>query len=336
MGVDRLASQGVLQVNSPGDNKPHWITLSEYNQTYWSGLDAAIYFNDLYIGEMVSLQYEIQESVYPLFPYSARTMEGAKHGTRRVFGQFTINYQQAILFWLILEHIRATTASGTFLRDPSRGAFSRIKINPTDPAYTAQTLLSRGILAPATATQLGEVITLTNNGQSHTRKLVDLSKSLEKGADASLKANADRLKEKFHWRSPGNKGTAPYGPGGSLLAAVRASLKLQNVQPLFDTPNGFTIYVRLGDQDPEDYLSGYSSDGDLGSGPQAYDESYLRALAAFDNGDVDQALSTLPPYTTESVTGIEVTGCGKVIDDSGRPILQTYSFLAKDVVPGNV
>ncbi len=44
----------------------------------------------------------------------------------------------------------------------------------------------------------------------------------------------------------------------------------------------------------------------------------------------------MPPYTTETIVGVEVTSFGKAIDDSGRPILQTYSFIAADVTPGMI
>jgi hypothetical protein len=34
--------------------------------------------------------------------------------------------------------------------------------------------------------------------------------------------------------------------------------------------------------------------------------------------------------TVEMLSGVEITGVTKVIDDSGRPIMEQYSFLARD------
>ena len=336
MAIDRLSSQGVLQVSSPGDNRPHWVTVAQDNQNFWSGLDAAVYFDDLYIAEIVSLQYEVQEAVYPLFSYASRTMRRAMHGSRRVFGQFTVNFQQAALFWLILEHIRATENGLTpSLRDPSLTGFGvdpkkTIKINPVGPDFSAQTLLARGVLQPPAATQFSQIVVAPATSAGPKKRLMDASQSIDKGNVASISANAERVRNQFGW------GAVPSAPAGkSLLAAVRASLTTQAFQSLFDTPNGFTIHVRFGDQNTLDYLSTNSDNGDVSTRPQAYDASYLAALETLGDADVDQVVSRMPPYTTESVTGIEVTGFGKVIDDSGRPVLQTYSFLASDVVPNS-
>lgn len=79
-------------------------------------------------------------------------------------------------------------------------------------------------------------------------------------------------------------------------------------KPLYDAgKGGFTIYMKYGDAD-------------------------LDALqtTASDSGGTNVSRGFVG--TTEALTGVHITGVGKVVDDSGRVILETYAFQSSDLI----
>jgi hypothetical protein len=80
-----------------------WKTRDAFGSTYWSGLDARVYANDVFLDEVLSLEYNLQEAVAPLFNYASYTYETLMHGARRVQGSFTINFKRDGYLFELLE-----------------------------------------------------------------------------------------------------------------------------------------------------------------------------------------------------------------------------------------
>jgi hypothetical protein len=334
--VDQYLASRSLQVASSNGGRPTFQTINQFNQTYWSGLDAAIYFDDLYIGEMVALHYEEQEAVYPLFGYADYVKRGSIHGQRRVMGQFTINFQQALMMYLILEHIRA--GGGTLNKAESIIPVPKAGTPASAPKAQMQQAIT--MLAPEAVTRMSELSVATPTGNPvlsagltqifnpGAMKMADVIKKVKQATLSTVASSADRLKKQFNWAQ--ENPTPLTGPGASLLTAVQNSLAAQAFQSKYDTVNGFKIGIVLGETDLKQYQGTYRTPSSV-LVPTDFDDAYFQAAAHVDSKDVASALQSLPPATVLTITDVDITGHGMTIDDSGRPLLQTYSFIGGDV-----
>lgn len=325
--VDQYLAARSLQITSPNGGRPTFRTVDQFNQTYWGGLDAAIYFDDLYIGDVVALHYEEQEAVYPLMGYADFVKRGSLHGARRVMGQFTINFQQALMMYLILEHIRAGGGSVN-----AAETIRPVQLTPTSKPQATKAAVQSAVhmLAPEAVTRLTELSAEDSRHlivPTHQRLTSAIKKVKATNLD-HVASNAARLKEQFGWAKPN---ALPYkGKGATLLSAVQNSLAMQSFQSKYDMPDGFTIGIVFGDTNLNDYKGVYQGPSSV-LVPTDFDEAYFKAAAHMENNDVTAALSTMPPATVLQITAVDITGHGMTIDDSGRPLLQTYSFLAADI-----
>lgn len=334
MALDDFVPSDLLRLRAPGDTHPHWKSVGRGNTTLWSGLDAAIWVDDLYLAQVVALQYEVQEAVYPLYPYAAYRKQGSLHGQRRVFGAFTINFQNALFFWMVLEHLRRTD-------DPLPAPEKPAAIARTGRASAAASILNKThlqspksfdpasaqALSPDAARSLYGVLTAAP-GQTARQTLAGTARILSGSKLSEASAQAALMRQRYAWAQA--QPNVPAGHGANLLQAVYDALSIRGSRPLFDTtPDGFTISAVLGDPNPSDYEGLQADPGP--AIPSPYGADYLRLSAAVGDRDVPQALALLPPWTTLRIVGAEINGFGGTLDDSGRPLLQTYSFIASDV-----
>jgi hypothetical protein len=86
--------------------------ISEYRlfpSDYFSGCDIALYFGNIYIDEITSLQFMMQEQILPLYGYADFRYRDIPHGNRIVIGQFSINFKESAYIYLILDKIKRGT-----------------------------------------------------------------------------------------------------------------------------------------------------------------------------------------------------------------------------------
>lgn len=61
---------------------------------YFSGANAKVYFGDVWVEELASIQYTISENVQPIFGFHSYTYDRVARGNRYVSGQFVINFTE--------------------------------------------------------------------------------------------------------------------------------------------------------------------------------------------------------------------------------------------------
>ncbi|WP_257146744.1 hypothetical protein [Priestia megaterium] len=77
-------------------SKPSTSTNSKRGYaSYYSGTDIRIYFGDLWVDEIVEIEWSLQEQIAPIFGYSSYTWDRVARGNRFVQGSFSINFKEA-------------------------------------------------------------------------------------------------------------------------------------------------------------------------------------------------------------------------------------------------
>lgn len=77
--------------------------LSKYGQArYYSAVDAEIYFGDIYIDDVCTISYGIQQATQPIFGYNSFVWDDIAQGSRVIQGFFTINYTKSSFLFDVL------------------------------------------------------------------------------------------------------------------------------------------------------------------------------------------------------------------------------------------
>lgn len=233
------------------------IVVDEFNSSYWSGIDVTIFFEDYYIDDIVNIQYQISEQVYPIYSYGGYKYSHMGRGSRIVQGTFSINFKRSLYIPNLLKQIKQDRETSIL-----PGSISRTTSN-----------IKQKLLSPQTIDQiLG--MAKANNGNLNRNVLDDI-------------AAANR--EKF-WNTTTNIDYVPTN------------------KPLFSAgQTGFTIFIKYGNPQILDGRNPILSSNGL-------------ALPAKDIG------------TIEALEDVHITGVAKAIDDSGKSILEIYSWSSKDLV----
>jgi hypothetical protein len=285
------------------DGEHVWKTVDQYFQTYWSGLDARVYAHpssslgklseknlfqkDIFLDEIVMLQWELQEAVMPLFSYADYTYRSLAHGARRVQGAFSINFKRDSYLFELLREIRNPQLVPTVKQSAQESEDRRHSLSAAQKGTATVEDFMALALDPGSR----------NDQVSSSKRFSTDAKRVEQVATDFRDAI---------WGRSTNKNVSP-----AQEAALAGMEKLTSLNgPRFEVPSGWDLRVSYGT----------GREGGLA------DERVL-------TGDTTRNRPFPVRIQTETrVLGMAITGVGRVTDDSGRPIMETYAFIAKDVL----
>jgi len=75
-----------------------------FSSEYYSGADMHIYFGDIWVDEITSLDFSLQEQILPIYGYHSYTYDAIARGRRIVQGSFSINFTSVGYLQTILEY----------------------------------------------------------------------------------------------------------------------------------------------------------------------------------------------------------------------------------------
>jgi len=244
------------------NDRAYQTVVDEFNSAYWAGVDVSIFFNDMYIDDIVNIQYQISENVLPLYSYGDYTYRSVARGSRIIQGSFSINFKRSFYIPLVLKELRDIENAA-----PGRGTKTSDKMKSS--------VLSQFPTTPE------EILGASRHNSTGGFNYAILDEIRQKNIEKFWEAEDQSVKPSVR------NSNAPLYNGGR---------------------NGFTIYIKYGDIKLND--NGRAVFGRIGMG-----------LPSKDAG------------TIEALDGVQINVAGKSIDDSGRNILEIYSFIARDLIP---
>jgi hypothetical protein len=85
---------------------------------YFSGIDAEIYFEDLFIDEAIQIHFEVSQNTMPLLGYNSYVYDDIALGSRMVQGSFAINFTKAGYMYEVLETLKSLNINSGNSRMP--------------------------------------------------------------------------------------------------------------------------------------------------------------------------------------------------------------------------
>jgi hypothetical protein len=247
-------------LNSKASDPNFSAIVDEFDSAYWSGIDASIFFNDMFIDDIINIQYQITENVMPIYGYGDYVLRATARGSRIIQGSFSINFKRSFYVLKVLNML--------------------IEEQNVSPAANPQETnkLSNSLSMPTTP-----------------EELLGLARSdIDGGLDLNVLTQIRNRNINKFWSTQDT----------SLLPKYRRS----NI-PLYSSgPDGFTLYIKYGNP------------------PLA-----SNTTTTFGSNGASIPLNSAG--TIEALSGVQITGASKAVDDSGRNIIEVYSFLASDLIP---
>jgi len=243
-------------------SKDSWKLTDSFDTSYWSGLEVAVFANDILLDEHIQTTYQIVEKVVPYYGYHSYVANRLHHGTRIIAGEININFKRHGYLFSLLNLLK--TKGTTVL-----------------PGTTP------------TGKQTALVTDVTNSSEN----LANLGQNASGDALRNL---VDSIKRK------------------NVVLPYTSSADIATRQGLFETsPGGFDLTLIFGSTLDSKRRLQYVRDNE-----------YIADGYVEENED---GISTNNIATGFRLAGVSITGLSKTIDDSGRPIVETYSFQARDV-----
>lgn len=84
-----------------------------YPEEYFSGCDVRIFFGDIFVDEIVTLDLTIAERVEPIYGYASFVADAFARGNRLIQGTFSINFREAFYLKSILNKLSNANPSST-------------------------------------------------------------------------------------------------------------------------------------------------------------------------------------------------------------------------------
>jgi hypothetical protein len=95
-----------------GPKKGSVDTYTRFTQDYFAGSNVSIYFDRIWVDEVQTLSFMLQENVQPIYGYASYTADAFAKGNRIVQGQFSINFKEAYYLKAIMNSLEYIYQNG--------------------------------------------------------------------------------------------------------------------------------------------------------------------------------------------------------------------------------
>ena len=248
-----------VHIKAPYEYREHTVESQRFSEDYFSGADVNIYFGDVWVDEVTSIELAVQENVQPIYGYASYTVEAWARGTRLVTGAFRINFKESYYLHAIINRLAG------------RGGKVALR---TDEGKLSH---------PHT---IEETISYLNTHSDH--------RDFERVALAYQNAIWGNIHD-------------PEDPAHNKLRTQEHDSYFYPSANKEIRKNGFNILINYG-------------------GP--IEETYRHMVQG--HRERPHALGS-SSNTIKSITGVQIANCTQIIDGSGQPIEEEYTFIAKDI-----
>ena len=110
--IPQTPSIGGTEHSKLANSKPGYqvdYSSMSYREEYFSGCDVVILIGDIYVDDIITMQYTLTNNKSPIYGYMSEIFDAVAKGTRIVQGQFSIAFRETDYLAKILENYKRTT-----------------------------------------------------------------------------------------------------------------------------------------------------------------------------------------------------------------------------------
>ena len=102
------------------------VNYERFPPEYFSGSNIRIYFDDIFIDEIILLTFTLQEQLMPFHGYNSYTFDHIFRGNRIVQGAFSINFKDTNYISTALDSLLETQEQSTSYREPDEENLNKL------------------------------------------------------------------------------------------------------------------------------------------------------------------------------------------------------------------
>jgi hypothetical protein len=278
-----------------------------YETDYFSGSQILVYFGDILIDSALSISFSVQQSKAPVFGYNSQYYSFLSDGNVIVSGELVIAFKEAgYLLWPVQRYLEQENFIQTFGEN----------VGDRNPSHSPRYI----------ADDQGTLITNYNNKDNSL-------KAASKGAKNRqvLRANVEQM---FAWDNSEIKDEKAKNQQFNRFWNELKSLEDSDFENWAEAFEDVVWYGSdTGNPGTRDKLfSGNIREGEVPSEEDVYSHRRLDQYAPIDiivsYGDQSRQQ---PNHTVKKLMDVSFTGQAQQIQISGEPILEVYSFIARNL-----
>jgi hypothetical protein len=266
--------------------------VDRFDSSYWSGKDVTVFAEDVLIDDALQITFQVMEQVRPYYHYSHFEATRIHHGTRTITGELTLNFKRSGYMYSLLSYLRQKNVGDFSSRHPTEEVDRTVKEN----WYGSQDM------APypgAVFDSVRPVVPFATMpwGPVDLAEVRNLAASeVRRILDQKEKLTSQNTK----WVEQADS-ESTYAPNISVTSGV------------FETRfGGFDLNIIYGGSIDDGRVLRYYDDDDYALSHSAAELSYQPQVG-----------------TGLRIVGVELMGSTLMVDDSGRPLTETYAFMAR-------
>ena len=268
-----------------------------YNVEYFSGTQASIYIGDVWVDEITSFAYSVQQSRVPLYGYADELFRDVSKGQVIVQGQFTINFKEAGYLFLILDRYRQVLKGRESVM---RGAASPFLASDIVNQVNIERLIN------------GEISVFERN--KVLRDLADLN--AQSGGQGPI--YDDFRKKRNELGASFNQGTG--ATAAASLGGFASDARQQG--GVGSAENLFEVFEDAVWQKPQEELDAET---------RRPDDTRLNPFDIYLTFG-DFAGNNSANHTIQKLSEVHIIGSAKQLVPDGQPIQEVYTFIARNLV----
>lgn len=106
-GTGRISSQSMTPQRDMYARPDSRVEYQLFSSEYFSNADVKVYFGDIWVDDITSIGFTLQEEVMPIYGYNSYTFDTVARGKRIVQGQFSMNFTSVGFLHQVVENANA-------------------------------------------------------------------------------------------------------------------------------------------------------------------------------------------------------------------------------------
>jgi len=130
---NRSTGAGIPQMNRPTDMAP-----VEYNHDYFSGSTIRVFFENIWVDDVITLQFNASQQKTPIYGYASQFFNAVANGTFIIQGTFAIAFKESGYLYTILNKLKDKNNDADVaqaVKDAKRDNARLARLTTASPAY---------------------------------------------------------------------------------------------------------------------------------------------------------------------------------------------------------
>lgn len=302
--VDIRLKQGASFVGSSNDpfSTPTRDNAQTYPYDYFAGTDCKVFFGDIWVDDIVTIQYNVTQSKTPIYGYASQNFDAVARGQVLVEGTLAISFKETGYLNVIQAQLEAQ------LKNSKNGIQGKIQSYQPQPGAKAQ--LSTFVPGINTIGEAGEPIDFTYS-PTGTPEIIRQQQTIEQ--ILTNKKGKENLSSAAIGKVIGTDGTQDFEDFAEILE-----------DSIWGDSNG--KFLALEDKLKRVDEFDYNKRGGIDTAKNSSYADVLNIMLTF--GDINDYRAE---HTVVVLNDVHFLSTSMIVSPDGNPIAEAYNFIARDI-----